>query len=301
MTMFDRDKIHFAIMPTCWTNDDFRWVGDDITFEQCVSEIALAGFEGCSVGHKFPPDMATLKRELDLRGLQVSEPWVSLYFTNNDMADLTIDAFRKQIEFISAMGGERIVVAELGNSVHQLTDVAVLPNKPVFDDEQWTRLVDGLHEVGKLTKEAGLELCYHHHMGSGVQTRAEVDRLMAATDPELVHLLLDTGHLLWGGDDPLELARAHADRIRHVHLKDIRQPLMDEAIEKRWSFYDGVMAGVFTVPGDGCIDFVPILQTLADSGYEGWFSVEAEQDPKKANPLEYALRARSYLREVVGF
>ena len=301
MAMFDRDKIHFAIMPTCWTNDDFPWVGDDIPFEQCVSEIALAGFEGCSVGHKYPTDVPTLKKELGMRGLQVSEPWVSLYFTATDMADLTIEAFRRQIAFIAEMGGERIVVAELGNSVHQLANVAVLPNKPVFDDEQWTRLVDGLHEVGKLTKEAGLDLCYHHHMGSGVQTRAEVDRLMAATDPDLVHLLLDTGHLLWGGDDPLELARAHADRIRHVHLKDIRQAVMAEAVAKRWSFYDGMMAGVFTVPGDGCIDFPPILQTLADAGYEGWFSVEAEQDARKANPLEYALKARAYLREVVGF
>jgi inosose dehydratase len=301
MAMFDRDKIRFAIMPTCWTNDDFPWVGDDIPFEQCVSEIALAGFDGCSVGHKYPTDIPTLKKELGMRGLQVSEPWVSLYFTANDMADLTIESFRRQIAFIAELGGERIVVAELGHSVHQLADVAVLPNKPVFDDEQWTRLVDGLHEVGKLTKEAGLDLCYHHHMGSGVQTRAEVDRLMAATDPDLVHLLLDTGHLLWGGDDPLELARAHADRIRHVHLKDIRAEVMAEAVAKRWSFYDAMMAGVFTVPGDGCIDFPPILQTLADAGYEGWFSVEAEQDARKANPLEYALKARAYLKEVVGF
>jgi inosose dehydratase len=301
MAMFERDKISFGIMPTCWTNDDFPWVGNDIPFAQCMSEIALAGFEGCSVGHTFPTDIVTLKRELELRGLRVSEPWVSLYFTAHDMADLTLESFRKQLDFILEMGGERIVVAELGSAVHQLTDVAVLPNKAVFDDEQWGRLVDGLHEVGKITNDAGLELCYHHHMGSGVQTRAEVDRLMAATDPELVHLLLDTGHLLWGGDDPLELARAHAERIRHVHLKDVRRAVMDEAVANRWSFYDGMMAGVFTVPGDGCIDFRPILQTLADVGYEGWFSVEAEQDASKANPLEYAIKARTYLREVVGF
>lgn len=301
MTMFDRDKLRFAIMPTCWTNDDFPWVGDDIPFEQCVSEIALAGFEGCSVGHKYPTDVATLKRALGIRGLQVSEPWVSLYFTANDMAEQTLEAFRRQVEFISEMGGERIVVAELGHSVHQLTDVALLPNKPVFDEDQWSRLVDGLHEVGTMTRDAGLELCYHHHMGTGVQSRAEVDRLMAETDPELVHLLLDTGHLYWAGDDPLDLARAHVDRIRHLHLKDIRQNVKDEAVEKGWSFYTAVMAGVFTVPGDGCIDFPPILQTMADAGYAGWASVEAEQDPSKANPLEHALQARDYLRKVVGF
>lgn len=124
---------------------------------------------------------------------------------------------------------------------------------------------------------------------------------MASTDPAVVHLLLDTGHLYWAGDDPLDLARAHVDRIRHLHLKDIRQDVKDAAIERGWSFYAAVMAGVFTVPGDGCIDFAPILQTMADAGYEGWASVEAEQDPSRANPLEYALQAREYLRKVVGF
>lgn len=301
MAMFDRRDIRLAIMPTCWTNDDFPWVGDDIPFEQCVSEIALAGFEGCSVGHKYPADVATLKKELGMRGLTVSEPWVSLYFTAEDMADLTLDAFRRQVDFIGAMGGERIVVAELGHAVHQLPGVAVLPNKPVFTDDQWTRMIDGLHQVGELTRQAGLDLCYHHHVGTGVMTRAEVDRLMADTDPDVVHLLLDTGHLLWAGDDPLDLARAHTGRIRHVHLKDIRPDPLRRAVDGRWSFFTGVMEGVFTVPGDGCIDFAPILQTLADAGYTGWFSVEAEQDPRRANPLEHALKARAYLREVLGF
>lgn len=301
MTMFDRDKVHFAIMPTCWVNDDFPWVGDATPYQQIMSEIALAGFEGCSISHKYPTDIPTLKKEMGLRGLQVSEPWVSLYFTVAEMGDLTIEAFRRQLDFIGEMGGERIVVAELGNSVHQLPEVALLPNKPIFDDDQWKRLSDGLNTVGQLTADAGLDLCYHHHMGTGVQTRAEVDRLMEATDPELVHLLLDAGHLYWYGDDPLELAKAHVGRIRHVHLKDIREAKRDEAVAKRWSFYRGVMEGVFTVPGDGDIDFRPIFQVFADAGYEGWFSVEAEQDPEKANPLEYALKARAYIREVVGF
>jgi len=298
--MFDSDKVHFAIMPTCWVNDDFPWVGD-ARYQQIMSEMALAGFEGCSISHTYPTDPEVLKHEMEMRGLVVSEPWVSLYFTVNEMVDLTLDSFKRELENVVAMGGKEMVVAELGNSVHQLPDVALLPNKPIFDDEQWNRLADGLNEVGRLTDDAGLLLCYHHHMGTGVQTRPEVDRLMEMTDPATVHLLLDAGHLYWGGGDPLELARDYAHRIRHVHLKDVRKSVCDEAIEKRWSFYDGIMNGVFTVPGDGDIDFVPILQVFADAGYEGWFSVEAEQDPAKANPLEYALKARQYIRDVVGF
>ena len=299
-TMFDPDKVRFAIMPTCWVNDDFPWVGD-APYQQIMSEMALAGFQGCSVSHTYPTDPAELKREMGMRGLEVSEPWVSLYFTSNDMVDLTLESFKRELDKVVAMGGTEMVVAELGNSVHQLPDVALLPNRPILSDDQWNRLADGLNEVGRMSAEAGLLLCYHHHMGTGVQTRADVDRLMSMTDENTVHLLLDAGHLAWYGDDPAQMARDYAHRIRHVHLKDIRQAVRDEAVAQRWSFYRGIMEGVFTVPGDGDIDFVPIFGALADAGYEGWFSVEAEQDPQKANPLEYALKARAYIRDVVGF
>lgn len=299
-TMFDPDKVRFAIMPTCWVNDDFPWVGD-APYQQIMSEMALAGFQGCSVSHTYPTDPVELKREMGMRGLEVSEPWVSLYFTSNDMVDLTLESFKRELDKVVAMGGTEMVVAELGNSVHQLPDVALLPNRPILSDDQWNRLADGLNEVGRMSAEAGLLLCYHHHMGTGVQTRADVDRLMSMTDENTVHLLLDAGHLAWYGDDPAQMARDYAHRIRHVHLKDIRQAVRDEAVAQRWSFYRGIMEGVFTVPGDGDIDFVPIFGALADAGFEGWFSVEAEQDPQKANPLEYALKARAYIRDVVGF
>ena len=300
MALFDRDKVYLGITPTGWTNDDKPGIGDDIPFEQCVSEMALAGFEGCSVGHKYPKDPGVLKRELDLRGLRVSEPWASTYFTVEEMEDRTVESFREQMAFIKEMGGSDVVVAELGHAVHQ-QPVFVLANKPVFSDEQWGSMVEGLNRLGRMAAEDDMRLCYHHHMGTGVQTRSEVDRLMNDTDPEVVHLLLDTGHLYWAGDDPLDMARAHAGRIRHVHLKDIRQDILGSCMERKMSFLESVMEGAFTVPGDGVIDFEPIFRTLADAGYEGWLVVEAEQDPHKANPLEYAMKARSYLREVIGF
>ena len=296
----DPEKVRLGVTPTLWWNDDFPSIDIGIPFGQCVSEMALAGFQGCSIGHKYPTDPAVLKPALDLRGLQVSEPWVSTYFTISDMEQQTVDNFEDRLAFLKAVGGTDIVVAEFGGSSH-LQPIALFANRPVFTDQQWDSLAGGLNRLGKLAAEAGMRLCYHHHMGTGVMTRADVDRLMDSTDPELVHLLLDTGHLAFAGDDPLAAARAHADRIKHVHLKDIRPEVLSQVLRENLSFQDAIEAGVFTVPGDGAIDFVPILQALADAGYQGWLVVEAEQHPAKANPLEYALKARAYLREVLGW
>jgi inosose dehydratase len=124
---------------------------------------------------------------------------------------------------------------------------------------------------------------------------------MERTDPELVHLLLDTGHLAFAGADPLQVAREHAARIKHVHLKDVRPDVVKRARKQKLSFQQAIEDGVFTVPGDGAIDFVPILDVLAGAGFEGWLVVEAEQDPAKACPLQYAKMARAYLSKVLGW
>ncbi len=293
-------RVRLGVTPTLWWNDDFPSIDIGIPFGQCVSEMALAGFQGCSIGHKYPADPAVLRPALELRGLQVSEPWVSTYFTISGMEQQTVDAFENQLAFIKAMGGTDLVVAEFGRTSHILP-VALFANRPVFGDREWDLLATGLNQLGKIAASAGMRLCYHHHMGTGVMTRADIDRLMASTDPAVVHLLLDTGHLAAAGDDPLAAARAHAGRIGHVHLKDVRPEVVSRVREENLSFQQGVEAGVFTVPGDGSIDFVPILETLAAADYEGWLVVEAEQDPAKANPLEYAIKARTYLREVLGW
>lgn len=293
-------KVRLGVTPTLWWNDDFPSIDIGISFGQCVSEMALAGFQGCSIGHKYPTDPAVLKSALDLRGLRVSEPWVSTYFTINSMEQQTIDNFEQQVAFIQAMGGTDIVVAEFGRSSH-LLPIALFANRPHFGDQDWELLSKGLDRLGEIAASSGLRLCYHHHMGTGVMTRADIDRLMASTNPELVHLMLDTAHLAFAGDDPLSAAEAHADRIKHVHLKDIRPAVVSRVREENLSFQDAIEAGVFTVPGDGAIDFVPILEALARADYQGWLVVEAEQDPAKANPLEYALKARDYLRKVLGW
>lgn len=299
---FNRDKVFFGITPTSWWNDDFLDIDIGITFGQCVSEMALAGFEGCSVGHKYPTDIAELTHELDIRGLRVSEPWTSTYFSINEMHDKTVADFRKSLEFIKAMGGTDVVVAELGGSSHQ-QPIALKANKAIFTDKQWDAVTSGLNEIGQIAKDNGMRLCYHHHMGTGVETPEEVDRLMENTNPELVHLLLDTGHIKFAGGDPLVLAQKYATRIKHVHLKDIRQSKMEESDANQYSFKESILTGIFTVPGDpeGSIEFEPIFDVLAGVNYEGWLVVEAEQDPAKAEPIVYAKMAREYLRKVIGF
>jgi len=294
------DKVRLGVTPTLWWNDDFPSMDIGIPFGQCVSEMALAGFQGCSIGHKYPTDLAELKSALDLRGLQVSEPWVSTYFTIANMERQTIANFEERLAFMKAMGGTDIVVAEFGRSSHVLP-IALFANRPVFDDREWDLLAAGLNRLGEIAAGSAMRLCYHHHAGTGVMTRADIDRLMAATNPETVHLLLDTGHLALAGDDPLPAAQAYGRRIKHVHLKDVRSNVVSQVREEDLSFQAGIEAGVFTVPGDGSIEFVPIFEALADADYEGWLVVEAEQDPAKANPLEYAIMARSYLRKVLGW
>lgn len=295
------EKVWIGITPTSWWNDDFLDIDIGITFGQCVSEMALAGYQGCSVGHKYPTDIEVLKRELGMRNLRVSEPWTSTFFTVKEMYDQTVADFKGSMAFIKAMGGTDVVVAELGHSVHQ-RPVALLPNRPIFDDAQWKALSEGLDYLGKLASDEGMRLCYHHHMGSGVQTREQVDRLMASTDPDLVHLCFDTGHITFSGDSALSLAQTYGSRIKHIHLKNIRKPIMELAIAQNMSFKQAIEAGIFTVPGDpeGFIEFEPIFQALADSGYEGWMMVEAEQDPANATPLVYATMGRNYLRKATG-
>jgi inosose dehydratase len=297
----DPQKVPLGITPTLWWNDDFLSIDIGIPFGQCVSEMALAGFHGCSIGHKYPTDPAVLKPALELRGLRVSEPWVSTYFTIKEMKEQTLKSFHQEMNFIKGMGATDMVVAEFGQAVNPLPAVSLFANRPIFNDRQWKDLFDGLNHLGEISNANGMRLCYHPHMGTGVMIKEDVDRLMANTDPNLVHLLLDTGHLAFAGADPLEVATQYGSRIKHIHLKDVRSNIVTQAREEGFSFYDAIEAGVFTVPGDGAIDFPPIFAALADAGFEGWLVVEAEQDPAKANPLQYAKMARSYLRKTLGW
>lgn len=297
--MIKKGDVKLGIAPIAWTNDDMPELGGDIPFEQCVDEMALAGFEGCEVGNKFPRDTTILKRELELRNLKIASAWFSSFFTINE-TEKTIERFVKHRDFLHAMGAKVIVVSESGRSVQGKIGTPLHSNKPVFSKHEWKKLVDGLHELGKLAAEKDMKIVYHHHMGTGVQTFEEIEKLMNLTDPTLVSLLVDTGHMVFAGGSPVELIKKFGSRVKHVHFKDIRKEIMKKSIQEDMSFLESVKLGVFTVPGDGMIDFVPIIDALNYIDYKGWIIVEAEQDPKMAPPLEYAKKAREYLREKAG-
>ena len=290
-------RIKLAIAPIGWTNDDLPQLGGEIPFEQCVSEMALADFEGSEVGNKYPKDPAILRPALELRGLRICNAWFSTFLTTRPYEEVERE-FVKHCTFLQAMGAKIVGVAEQGNSIQGDREIPVFDGKPVNSERQWELLTSGLDKLGKKAREFGIRLTYHHHMGTGVQTNEEIDRLMEETDADLVVLLYDTGHLVFSGEDPMVPLRKWFDRIRHVHLKDVRAEKRQRAIREKWSFLKGVLEGVFTVPGDGMIDFRPIVEYLLANGYEGWWVVEAEQDPKIANPLEYAMKARKYIRDI---
>ncbi|SNR97965.1 2-keto-myo-inositol dehydratase [Anaerovirgula multivorans] len=297
--MLNKDKVKLGIAPIAWTNDDLPELGGENTFEQCVSEMALAGFTGSEVGNKYPKDPVELKKALDLRGIQICNAWFSSFLTTKPLQE-TVDEFIKHRDFLHAMGAKMIGVAEQGHSIQGMMDVPVLTQKPVFTEEEWEKLARGLEELAKLADEKGMLVSYHHHMGTGVQTLEEVDKLMEMTDPKLVHLLFDSGHFTFSGENPEEALRKHVNRVKHVHLKDVRKEVLDKVKAENLSFLQAVKAGAFTVPGDGMIDFEPLFKILHENNYEGWFVVEAEQDPAKANPLEYAMKARKYIAEKTG-
>lgn len=293
------NKIQLAIAPIAWTNDDLPDLGKENTFEQCISEMALAGFKGTEIGNKYPKNPDILKHYLDLRNLKVASAWFSAYLTTKPFEE-TESAFIKHRDFLHAMGAKVIVIAEQGHSIQGMLDKSVFNDKPEFTEEEWDLLTDGLEKLGDLAHEKDMEIVYHHHMGTGVQTTKEIERLMDNTDPLKVSLLFDTGHLVFSGEDPINIYKKYKGRIKHIHFKDIREQVAEEVKENSDSFLDGVKKGVFTVPGDGMIDFSPIWKEIKDSGYEGWIVVEAEQDPAKANPYEYAVKTRKYIHDTTG-
>ncbi|MCG8572456.1 MAG: myo-inosose-2 dehydratase [Spirochaetes bacterium] len=294
----NKDKIKLAIAPIAWTNDDLPDLGGENTFEQCISEMALAGFTGSEVGNKYPKDPVILNKALDLRGISICNQWFSSFLTTKDLDEVKKD-FNQQLDFLQAMGASIIGPAEQGNSI-QGKDLPVFTEKPVFTEEEWKKVTTGLNALGKSAKERGFKLCYHHHMGTGCQTLAETDRLMAETNPEYVHLLFDSGHFAFSGEDPVKALEKHAGRVAHVHLKDVRPDVVEKVKSEKMSFLQAVRAGAFTVPGDGNIDFPAIFKILDGINYQGWMVVEAEQDPAQANPFEYALKAREYIRKHTG-
>jgi len=288
--------IRIGANPIGWSNDDMPELGGDIPLEQCLAEAKAAGFEGMELGNKFPREPNTLKPILDAHALALVSGWYSTFFLERDV-EAEFQAARAHASLLKEMGCEVLIAAECTRTVHG-DKTKRLSQRPVMTQDEWTRFGPRLTAFAEKLSGIGLTLVYHHHMGTVVQSEAEIDQLMRETG-SAVKLLLDTGHATWAGADPAALARRHRARIAHVHAKDVRREVMQRSTREDWSFLVSVIEGVYTVPGDGMIDFVSVFRQIA--GYGGWVVVEAEQDPEKADPATYARmgckNVRRFLRE----
>jgi inosose dehydratase len=285
--------VRLGTNPIGWSNDDLRELGGETPLETCLAEARSAGFDGIELGHKFPREAPVLRPILDRHRLALISGWYSASLLEHDAAT-ELEAMRPHLALLRELGCAVLILAETSNAIHGHRTVP-MSHRPALTHDAWPVFAERLTTLADAVAGEGLAIAYHHHMGTIVQSEDEIDRLMAMTGPNL-KLLLDTGHAMFGGADPVELARRHWGRIVHVHCKDVRPSVMAEAIRGDWSFLDSVVAGVFTVPGDGAVDFDGVLGELPD--YGGWLVVEAEQDPAKANPLSYARLGHN---DLVGF
>jgi inosose dehydratase len=279
--------IRYGTNPIAWANDDDRTIGADIPTERILHEAGeVLGFDGIEGGHRWPEDPAALKALLGRYGLKYVSGWYSTALLVRSVDD-EIAAFQPQLARLRHNGCEVAIVCETSNAIHGDPGTP-LSARPRLDAAQMRAFGGKLEAFAAYVTAQGLTLVYHHHMGSVVETPEEIDALMAATGPA-TQLLFDAGHCYFGGGDPTEVLRRHAARVRHFHAKNVRPEVMARVRREAMSFLQGVVAGVFTVPGDpeGGIDFAPLLSILADSGYDGWIVIEAEQDPSVRNPLEY--------------
>lgn len=284
--------VRIGINPLTWTNDDLPELGEHNSLETCLSEAKLAGYEGVELGRKFPRDAKVLGPILKPHGLALVSGWYSARLLERSVED-EIKAMQPHFTLLKTLGATAMVFCEVSRCVHGDRKIP-LSRRPKLAPKEWPEFLKRLDAVAQWLKKQGMALAYHHHMGTVIQAQDEVDRVMAGT--KSVGLLLDTGHLTFADGDPMRALKAHAKRIVHVHCKDIRKDKLARAKKEDLSFLDGVVGDVFAVPGDGSIDFEPILSGLAKQGYAGWLVVEADQDPAKAHPLTHARIGHDCLR-----
>ena len=279
--------IRYGTNPIAWANDDDQTIGAHIPTERILREAGeVIGFDGIENGHRWPDDPQALKALLGRYGLQFVSGWYSTNLLTGSVAD-EIAAVQPHLAKLKANGCAVCIVCECSNTVHGDPARAV-NDRPRLTAAEMAAFGARIEEFAAYLASQGITLAYHHHMGTVVESPAEIDAFMAATGPA-THLLFDAGHCAFGGGDPEAVLCKHAKRVAHFHAKNIRPDVTRRVRDENLSFLQGVLAGAFTVPGDpeGAIDFVPLLRILAEAGYDGWLVIEAEQDPDKRDPLEY--------------
>lgn len=277
--------VQLGINPLTWTNDDLPTLGAETPLETCLTEGKQAGFAGFELGNKFPREASVLGPILAKHDLKLVSGWYSLELLTRSVEE-EIEAVQSHLTLLRELGATVMVACEVTNCIHGAQETPV-HLRPEFPADRWEEYGKKLTEFARYTQSQGVQIAYHHHMGTVIETEQDVDNLMKHTGPE-VGLLLDTGHLTFAGADPIAVAERWAERINHVHCKDIRADVLADCKNRKLSFLNSVLNGVYTVPGDGCIDYPAVFKVLKAANYSGWLVVEAEQDPAVAHPLTYA-------------
>ena len=285
-------SIKLGIAPIAWSNDDMPELGGETTLEQCLSEASKAGFTGIESGGKFPKNSKELIPKLEKENLQLCSGWYGATLLKNTPKE-EFELMREQMDLFKDCKSPCMVFAEVTNSV-QGDPKTPLSKKPKLSEDEWKLLISRINEISKMMLDENMPLAYHHHMGTVIETEDETRRLIESTS-DSVKLLIDTGHMLFAGGNSIKLTEDFMERIIHVHCKDIRKDVLEKSLKNDRTFRQAFLDGAFTVPGDGCIDYKPFLTVLKKRNYEGWLVVEAEQDPAKANPFEYAKIGYNYL------
>ena len=286
-----------GIAPIAWWNDDLAELSDDVSLEECLRQASVAGFTGMETGRRFPMNMGELGPILARYGVSVCGGWFSGLLLDGDVG-AEKDRVRAQLDFFVAAKAPCIVYGETARSIQGIRS-APLATKPKLSEAEIKAYGRKMTAFAEWCAGEGMPISYHHHMAAAIETEAEIDLLMANSG-EALPLLFDAGHLAFAGGDVLRVIDKHHKRISHVHTKDIRRGVVDGLDRSRESFLDAVVKGAFTVPGDGSLDFAAIVGRLASYGYEGWFVVEAEQDPKANPPLEMAKKGHAELLRVMA-
>jgi len=286
--------------PIIWSNDDFNELAGDVPLDTILGEMRAAGFAGSELGHAYPRTPDALAGPLARHHLRLVSGWHSTYLASRELAAEEA-SFRAHLSLLKTLGARVAIVAECSHCIHGTRDAALgfdTADRRVLNAKEWARLVAGMKHLCTVAAAEEMRVVYHHHMGTVIQTETELERLLADV-PEL-WLLLDPGHLAFAGIDPVAVAQRHAARIAHVHLKSVRPAVAERVRREGWSFCRAVTEGVFTIPGDGCVDFPAIFAILATADYRGWLVAEAEEDPVKVPALPKAKVAREYVRAHAG-
>ena len=288
--------IKLGIAPIAWSNDDMPELGGDTPIEKCLEEAKEAGFTGIELGGKFPRNAGITKFLLKKYNLSMPGGWYGALLKERSIEE-EWSAMQDHINLLKYVGSEVFVFADVSDSI-QGNGSAPLTSRPKINDIDWKNYGKKISEISNRLDDIGVPMSYHEHMGTIIQTEEDVDRLMNETNDK-TFLLFDTGHLLFAQAKYENVLKKYISKINHVHCKDVRKDILENSLKENLSFRDSFLNGVFTVPGDGCIDYLPLLKILKDNNYNKWLIIEAEQDPKKANPLEYAKIGYKYLSETL--